>query len=129
MFISYDIEPQACSGRYIDSTLMVKDHCDFVENGFFMQGQRLLFMKDAVDAFSYQFAHSRGAFRLFLKGLSKNVSNSIRLPFSLIDRSKSLRGIRSCNMSFFKSDFLAVNGFNEDFVGWVKDDSELVVKI
>lgn len=107
---------------------MVKDHKDFAQKGFFIQGHRVLLMKDAVDTFSFKFANTRGAFRLMLKGLAKNVSNSLRLPLPLIRKTKSLRGIRSCNMSFFKSDFLAVNGFNEDFVGWGKEDSELVVR-
>ena len=32
-------------------------------------------------------------------------------------------------MSLFRQDFLAVNGFNEDFVGWGKEDSELAVRL
>jgi len=31
-------------------------------------------------------------------------------------------------MSFFKDDILAVNGFNEDFEGWGREDSELAVR-
>ena len=31
-------------------------------------------------------------------------------------------------MSFFRKDFITVNGFNEDFEGWGKEDSELVVR-
>ena len=32
-------------------------------------------------------------------------------------------------MGLFKSDLAAVNGFNEDFVGWGREDSELVVRL
>jgi predicted glycosyltransferase involved in capsule biosynthesis len=29
----------------------------------------------------------------------------------------------------YRKDFLAVNGFNEDFVGWGREDSELAVRL
>jgi predicted glycosyltransferase involved in capsule biosynthesis len=32
-------------------------------------------------------------------------------------------------MSFWKDDLIAVNGFNEDFVGWGREDSEFVVRM
>ena len=39
--------------------------------------------------------------------------------------SVTLSGSISINMGIFKSDLLAVNGFNEDFLGWGREDSEL----
>ena len=36
--------------------------------------------------------------------------------------------VRSCNMSFFREDALAINGFNNDFVGWGREDSEFVAR-
>lgn len=37
--------------------------------------------------------------------------------------------IRSCNMSFWKSDIIDCNGFNEDFVGWGREDTELTHRL
>jgi len=42
---------------------------------------------------------------------------------------KGLRGIKACNFALYRKDFLAVNGFNEDFVGWGREDSELAVRL
>ncbi|WP_120946278.1 glycosyltransferase family 2 protein [Helicobacter labacensis] len=39
-----------------------------------------------------------------------------------------LKGVRSANMSFSKADFLAIEGFNENFVGWGREDSEFVAR-
>ena len=39
-----------------------------------------------------------------------------------------IKGIRGCNMSFFKADCEAINGFNESFVGWGREDSEFVAR-
>ncbi|STZ75620.1 glycosyltransferase family 2 protein [Bergeriella denitrificans] len=38
------------------------------------------------------------------------------------------KGIKTCNMGFFRADALAVNGFNNDFVGWGREDSEFVAR-
>ena len=32
-------------------------------------------------------------------------------------------------MAFWKKDLIAVNGYNEDFVGWGKEDSELAIRL
>lgn len=45
---------------------------------------------------------------------------------SVTKRSSKLRG---CNMSFWRADFIKVNGFNEDLVGWGIDDSEMIQRL
>ena len=37
--------------------------------------------------------------------------------------------VRGANLSFWRSDVLAVNGFNEDFAGWGREDSEFAVRM
>ncbi|EDP6499285.1 glycosyl transferase family 2, partial [Campylobacter jejuni] len=39
-----------------------------------------------------------------------------------------IKGIRGCNMSFFKTDFDKLDGFNENFIGWGREDSEFVAR-
>ena len=43
-----------------------------------------------------------------------------------LTRSKKLRG---CNMSFWREDFIKINGFNEGLVGWGIDDSEMIQRL
>lgn len=38
-------------------------------------------------------------------------------------------GTQSANLSLWKTDFVAVNGFNEDFEGWGREDSELAYRL
>ena len=40
-----------------------------------------------------------------------------------------LNMIQTCNMAFFKNDCLRVNGFNEDFIGWGREDSDFAAKL
>jgi len=37
--------------------------------------------------------------------------------------------LRGCNMSFWREDFIKINGFNEDLVGWGIDDSEMIERL
>ncbi|MDI9333901.1 MAG: glycosyltransferase [Cytophagales bacterium] len=39
------------------------------------------------------------------------------------------RGIRSCNFGVWRSDFEAVNGFDETFSGWGHEDADLVLRL
>jgi hypothetical protein len=37
--------------------------------------------------------------------------------------------IKSCNQGFWREDLVAVNGFDEEFVGWGSEDKELCVRL
>jgi hypothetical protein len=36
--------------------------------------------------------------------------------------------VRGCNISYWKKDFLEVNGYNENMEGWGREDSELILR-
>lgn len=66
----------------------------------------------------------------FLRRASK-LTGLVRLPDGSfrIKRIFSLKGIRGCNLAFWKSDFLQVDGFDESFVGWGHDDADFVLRL
>lgn len=41
----------------------------------------------------------------------------------------SWKGIRSCNFGVWRTDFVAVNGFDETFNGWGHEDADLVLRL
>lgn len=129
---------KACSGDYIilldgDCVVnrhFVKDHLLLKEMGFFVQGKRLLISKDASWEFCTDKANAwSGLLMMGIKGHIKNKHHLIRLPLPIAIKNTKLKGIKSCNMGFFREDLLAVNGFNEDFIGWGREDSELAVRL
>lgn len=128
---------QACNYEYIvflDGDCVpdpnyIKDHDRFSAPGFFFQGKRVLIDMSLSPDFTVASIIGGNHIRLLR---SKHVSNKhhlFRLPWLPVSTSKRLSGVRGCNMGFFKNDLLAVNGYNEDFHGWGREDSELVVRL
>ena len=70
-------------------------------------------------------------FHFLSKGIKKR-ARTIRIPFLMkfakltSKRSSKLRG---CNMSFWRADFIKVNGYNEALMGWRNDDSEMIQRL
>lgn len=101
-------------------------HHKFSEDGFFVQGSRVILNQEL----SQRILNDR-SITFFSTGI-KNRFNAIHCPILSSfypSRSFSMKGIKTCNIAFWKSDLNKVNGFNNDFVGWGREDSELVCRL
>lgn len=116
-------------GDCVVGSNFVSDHLLLAERGCFIQGKRVHVNKKAVAEFSHKDAGSFPALsKMVLKGKISNIHHILRLPAIFSIKNKSLKGIKACNMSFYSDDIMAVNGFNEDFVEWGNEDSELACR-
>lgn len=115
-------------GDIIMNKHFVEDHLTFAQKGHYLFGSRVNIKKHFLDKL---FSKKKTQFHLFSKGIKKR-ARTIRIPFlmnfskSISTRSSKLRG---CNMSFWKDDFIKINGFNENLVGWGIDDSEMIQRM
>ncbi|QUJ67290.1 glycosyltransferase family 2 protein [Photobacterium sp. GJ3] len=105
----------------------VAAHLRHAKPGQFIQGGRVLLN----EACSQKVIASKKLPYWFASGL-KNRHNTLQCPklsraFSRI--SNTDKSTRSCNMSFWRADILRINGFNNDFVGWGREDSEFVHRL
>lgn len=117
-------------GDCIPEKHFIEDHINLAENGYFFQGKRVLVGEKKVQSFTYLDINSRS--KLLKLVFSPHLSNKhhlLRLPFFPAVSSKRLSGIKSCNLAFFRKDIYSINGFNQDFVGWGREDSELAVRL
>ena len=106
----------------------VADHINNSEKGYFIQGTRALLS----EGLTYKgLTNKRIQFSFFSIGIKnrKNIIHSLLLSKIFANKNRGLRGIKSCNMSFFLNDCLKINGFNNDFEGWGKEDSEFAVRL
>ena len=126
----------AARGDYIvivDGDMMlnrdfIRDHRKMARKGSFIQGSRVLLSQENTVT---RLKTKNIRVSLFEKGLA-NRKNALRLPLLsrlLTVKSRSLKGIRGCNISFFRVDCIRVNGFNEEFTGWGREDSEFAVRM
>ena len=106
----------------------IEDHLTFAKEGFFIQGSRVIVGEEKTK----EILNSKNINLSFFSQNIENRKNCLRSSVlsKLFSReSKKISGIRTCNFAFWKADALAVNGFNEDFIGWGREDSEFVVRL
>lgn len=106
----------------------IKDHISSAEKNTYLYGSRVNILPNAVNAVM---EHKIINFSLFSKEI-KNKTRAIHFPL-FAGFYKSHAGIskkfRGCNVSYWKSDFIAVNGYNEAFQGWGREDSDLAIRL
>jgi glycosyltransferase involved in cell wall biosynthesis len=115
-------------GDMILHSKFVQDHIKNAEIGYFIQGTRVMLnegaTKDLVNKINFCFSFTS-------PGL-KNRKNAIHSDFLsklFSKKRKYLSRIKSCNMAFYKKDCLSINGFNNDFEGWGREDSEFAARL
>ncbi len=117
-------------GDCIPGSRFISDHISLAEQGCFFQGKRVLLDRKASGFF--EGSRSRDwsyLLRVTMSGRLSNFHHLLRVPLFPALRSRRLRGAKGCNFALYRKDLVAVNGFNEDFVGWGREDSELAVRL
>lgn len=114
-------------GDMVAERHFIADHRTFARRGCFTQGSRVL-----TDASSVRRMLGREPSfpDFFRRGIDRR-RHTLRLPWlaHLFARpSTRQRGIKSCNMGFWRDDLLRLNGFNEAMTGWGREDTELAVR-
>ena len=105
----------------------IADHERLAETGFWVQGRRCYIKEPFVPEFEIGTAKIS---RWLLAGRMSGIAKAVRLPRPIILRNKEQRGIIGCNMAFWRSDVLAVNGFDESFLGrGIGPDSDLGTRV
>jgi hypothetical protein len=108
----------------------VQDHLQFAKKNFYIRGSRTMInetkTKELINSKNIQV-------HFFDKGIKNRLSavRNIFLArlFLQFNKPYSTEGVKGCNMSFWKSDFIATNGYNNDIVGWGREDTEFAVRL
>jgi len=115
-------------GDLILHPYFLASHVKHAQAGYFIQGKRVLLSPQLTQKV---LANQKRSFSFWDKGI-KNRLNSIHnmsLSKLLSSEIHHANGIKGCNISFWLADAIAVNGFNEAFEGWGREDSEFVVRM
>ncbi|MBS0533688.1 MAG: glycosyltransferase family 2 protein [Proteobacteria bacterium] len=114
----------------------VVQHRNLAEPRAFVTGNRILLSPDLTarvlrdglepETWSFgQFVAER------LRGGVNRLSALLKLPLGPLRqiRAKEWKGARSCNLAIWRRDLETVDGFDADYSGWGKEDSDLIVRL
>ncbi|MFA6085092.1 glycosyltransferase family 2 protein [Mucilaginibacter sp.] len=117
-------------GDLILHPMFIADHSAFAKKGTFVSGSRVMLGK------SYS-AHILQTGKTNVSLFNKEVTNKLNgyrsafLRGYLSERYKidDILYLRGCNMAFWRADLIKVNGYNEEFIGWGREDNEVAVRL
>jgi glycosyltransferase involved in cell wall biosynthesis len=111
-------------------------HRRLAERGWFVGGNRVLLSKDETARVLRERDEPEcwAGLRWFSVLMRGGVNRLTALPTAPLGPLRKLRsrvwtGVRSCNLAVWRSDLDRVDGFDADYEGWGKEDSDIVVRL
>lgn len=109
-------------GDSVPAREFIADHLALAERGCWVQGRRAFVDESCVEGFEPSCSH---VWSLALRGKLTGLMKAVRLPFPVLKRGRVERGILGCNLGIWRDDLVAVNGYDETFTGWGREDADL----
>jgi glycosyltransferase involved in cell wall biosynthesis len=109
----------------------VADHLALKKEGYFVAGSRVMLTKksthallenNSIDLKKYAYP------RLDMNGIRNSLLRRF-LATRYKAKGKHMFYVKGCNMAFFTTDLLKVNGYNEAFTGWGSEDREIAIRL
>ncbi|NGZ86514.1 glycosyltransferase family 2 protein [Duganella aceris] len=123
-------------GDCVPQRNFISQHRKLAQRGYLVQGSRILLNEQATQRVLSRHLDVQClgmADKLAWRGrgeLNKVLPLLLTLPdVGRTSRRFSWRRIKSCNLAVWRSDLELVNGFDESFLGWGHEDSDLVVRL
>ncbi|SHF61193.1 glycosyltransferase family 2 protein [Pedobacter caeni] len=105
----------------------IKDHNHVAEKDVFVRGTRAHIHQDRLPEL---YRTTQIDFCFLSKGII-NRFNAIRFPllsFLFEKKKRNSNSVRGSNLAFWKSDYVLVNGYDNDLQGWGHEDEELAAR-
>lgn len=114
-------------GDVILNKHFIADHLALKEPSAFIRGTRAMLNEELT---SKVLAEGDIILSPFLAGIGNrnNALRSFALRWFGNRKEMSCRSVRGSNLSYWKSDFIKVNGYNNDLTGWGHEDEELAAR-
>jgi glycosyltransferase involved in cell wall biosynthesis len=115
-------------GDMILDASFVADHGAASQPGWFVQGLRVPLTAAATER---MLRTSSTVFGPFTPGVRRRhmAARNAWLARAFSRDYVTMRRIKSCNMAFWRSDLIAVNGFEERMIGWGPEDKECAARL
>lgn len=115
-------------GDIIVHPKFIYDHLKIAKLNYFVQGSRAMITKAKTQEI---LINKNIAFSMFSNGIN-NKFNALRLPwvssaFMLLPSNPF--HVKACNIAFWKSDYIMINGYDNGFEGWGGEDYEFAARL
>jgi len=99
----------------------ISDHLNFARKGRFIIGRRLQLSASDTKQFCYHKTYATAnSFRNKIVAMLHQI---------LLYNSKTVKGVRGCNLAFWKEDAIAINGYDEDMTSKGPNDKEFSARL
>lgn len=116
-------------GDIILNRHFIKDHIRFARKNSFVSGSRLNIQpelsKKLIKEGNIQVSIRNKGVHNRLNGIRCQILTWLLQNYHRTD----LLYVRGCNMGFWRSDLLLVNGYDESMIGWGREDSEIACRL
>ncbi|WP_339733686.1 glycosyltransferase family 2 protein [uncultured Gimesia sp.] len=124
-------------GDCIPAPWFLQQHQRLADQGWFLSGNRVLLSQNfSQEVLQEKIPIHTWTRRQWFQARRRKQINRLlplfRIPLGRWYRrrlAKAWEGAKTCNLSVWKEDLLAVNGFDEDYTGWGMEDSDLVLRL
>ncbi|MEM7400515.1 MAG: glycosyltransferase family 2 protein [Pseudomonadota bacterium] len=114
----------------------ISKHIQLAEQGYFVRGSRVMLS----ESYTQEFIHSQiqppkisvlDLLCLWKARKIKRIAPLVTLPLGMLRKlkEKNWYGVKTCNLGMWREDFLAVNGFDEQYIGWGHEDADLAIRL
>ena len=114
----------------------VAAHRRLAERGWFVSGNRVLLSRELTErVLREDLAPERWSLARWLaerwRGGVNRIAALLSLPLGALRRLRKMawEGARSCNLAIWRADLDRVDGFDADYSGWGKEDSDIIVRL
>ncbi len=114
----------------------IKRHRELAEHGHFVPGNRLLLSREYTSKTLKQKTalHKKNLYFFIWLWIQRKINRLLPLVYSPFQKfryrhPKQWEKAMTCNLAMYKTDFISVNGFDEEFEGWGYEDSDLVIRL
>ena len=114
-------------GDCIPGPYFVSDHKRLAATSWFVQGTRMFVSEAAIPKIKGDESPLE-LFELWKRNELSKLRWIFRIPGLWIER-RHVRGTKSCNLGVFHEDVLSINGWNEDFIGYMRQDTEFCLRL